>query len=1157
MLKRGLIIAKSIVFVFVLAVFGAFNVFAQSSSCTGFINYIPQEGDDGTETFWTYAILWDITDCQNNLICVKREDETSYKPFTGLIPTQGHITGNDNAPWIVCDKNYEFAVFPASQAQGDRCTGNPITGVPIKNVKRICIRSGIFGGQVSIVNNILIEPNPVIQGQSFTTTFQGSGLNSMWFDVKIRFASATGEGTEYQNWQQGVIGEHPADITGSFVITGVRPHQNRNDHSGQYQQVSAAFTVSSATTTSDNMFDINNDGSVNQLDYTILQRVVLGQQECPISSCDLNDDGQVNILDLQRLISQIGGGTPSNRYDINNDGSVNNQDVQALQNVVYGAQCPIQSCDLNNDGVVNILDLQILISVVNPQTDCPSSLGLCNAETSNCKQTCKVNNQDVQYYCLGIFPQGNLPPDTWKWRTENEIKSACDSIGEACSQFVYPTRCTQMAGGDPRDPLSYGGKCFKTSGENNGPAWRYATEKVCSNGQAILPSQSCPSGSTPVDCNGNPISTLGSCTNTPCNANTLCITTCTENGQEKYCRSINNMNYRWMTVAEGKAECNNQQNCGKTTRCKINSGSSPTTFTCSYRAPPANDQNNPSYGWNFYQPSELNFLYDNENCGTFCNKCTGAYCSNGACIGGEQRIPLKISGTITINGAAYPNVDVYEAYNCVGTNCVTTKIGRSNGNGAVDFEDNWVTNRVSIYAPVVQNCHKNLGGLEVECSVLAANTYSVNVKYGTSAAELRTATASANYYFLDLSKNLGSPSQCAPLGNRLLSGQQCCSGVPCNGICQTICDFGGGGSCTAQQAGNRRCNTQVNAVELCTRAGAGYAWDQVEFCGSRRCTQSGNSVACESTTNCVPLNRNAVGTCCSGQRCSDGYCRSSCGTVQCTSGQKRCNNGNIEQCVSSSVGGASIRYEWLVTQQCSSGCAVVSGNPLCSGTPYCGNNIQTSDEECDGNNFGQLTDLRCSQFSSAYTSGMLRCSNCRIDTSNCVRGSDTTSTPYTFTVKVQDYSSPRKSATKTFTINLLGGGSSGLCTTCPSGYTPGVGGCDPACRYSTPPCAMPSIPCPTIGAGTCTDTDKDATYFDGINPNTRGRATGKDQVPHDDSCISNQPNKVTEWFCNNDGTVSSLQISCDSGKLCSNGACVSSPQPTGSCGNGQLETNLG
>lgn len=62
----------------------------------------------------------------------------------------------------------------------------------------------------------------------------------------------------------------------------------------------------------------------------------------PKRGCDLNDDGVVNVLDLQTMISVIGGAfCPRYSCDLDGDGQVTVTDYQRVQNDVLGVKaCP-------------------------------------------------------------------------------------------------------------------------------------------------------------------------------------------------------------------------------------------------------------------------------------------------------------------------------------------------------------------------------------------------------------------------------------------------------------------------------------------------------------------------------------------------------------------------------------------------------------------------------------------------------------------------------------------------------------------------------------------------------------------------------------------------------------------------------------------------
>ncbi len=55
----------------------------------------------------------------------------------------------------------------------------------------------------------------------------------------------------------------------------------------------------------------------------------------------------------------------------------------------------------------------------------------------------------------------------------------------------------------------------------------------------------------------------------------------------------------------------------------------------------------------------------------------------------------------------------------------------------------------------------------------------------------------------------------------------------------------------------------------------------------------------------------------------------------------------------------------------------------CQKSSTCGNNRLDTGESCDGSNFGNITDISCSNYKNTFYSGTLICKNCRIITDNC------------------------------------------------------------------------------------------------------------------------------------------------------------------------------
>ncbi len=67
---------------------------------------------------------------------------------------------------------------------------------------------------------------------------------------------------------------------------------------------------------------------------------------------------------------------------------------------------------------------------------------------------------------------------------------------------------------------------------------------------------------------------------------------------------------------------------------------------------------------------------------------------------------------------------------------------------------------------------------------------------------------------------------------------------------------------------------------------------------------------------------------------------------------------------------------------------------LCSKSPACGNGKLDTGEICDGSNFGNITDLRCTNYKNTFINGALACKDCRISTNNC-NSNATTAPPVT------------------------------------------------------------------------------------------------------------------------------------------------------------------
>jgi hypothetical protein len=83
-------------------------------------------------------------------------------------------------------------------------------------------------------------------GTFYAVDFSGADVNNdTHFDLRFRLPGSTTD-QEAWNWQKGPSGLHlvpHGTPVGIWTLTGVRPHQNPDDHSGQYSPISATLFV--------------------------------------------------------------------------------------------------------------------------------------------------------------------------------------------------------------------------------------------------------------------------------------------------------------------------------------------------------------------------------------------------------------------------------------------------------------------------------------------------------------------------------------------------------------------------------------------------------------------------------------------------------------------------------------------------------------------------------------------------------------------------------------------------------------------------------------------------------------------------------------------------------------------------------------------------
>jgi uncharacterized delta-60 repeat protein len=99
-----------------------------------------------------------------------------------------------------------------------------------------------------LVYDVHFDSAPTISiGDSWTATLSGSNLtDETYFDLRFRSPGSNTDRVAL-NWQQGTAARHSIPVgtaTGTWIITGVRPHLDISDHGGEFIPVSAALAVS-------------------------------------------------------------------------------------------------------------------------------------------------------------------------------------------------------------------------------------------------------------------------------------------------------------------------------------------------------------------------------------------------------------------------------------------------------------------------------------------------------------------------------------------------------------------------------------------------------------------------------------------------------------------------------------------------------------------------------------------------------------------------------------------------------------------------------------------------------------------------------------------------------------------------------------------------
>jgi parallel beta-helix repeat protein len=99
---------------------------------------------------------------------------------------------------------------------------------------------------IPLARSVAFDTSRVRSGGSFNASFSGDNLTSAtYFDLRLRAPGATSD-LDVWNWQQGPSASHTVPqgtALGDWTITGVRAHQQSNDHTGPFGAVQATVSV--------------------------------------------------------------------------------------------------------------------------------------------------------------------------------------------------------------------------------------------------------------------------------------------------------------------------------------------------------------------------------------------------------------------------------------------------------------------------------------------------------------------------------------------------------------------------------------------------------------------------------------------------------------------------------------------------------------------------------------------------------------------------------------------------------------------------------------------------------------------------------------------------------------------------------------------------
>jgi hypothetical protein len=172
-----------------------------------------------------------------------------------MMNTFASLSGLSDTPTrLVVTTTAGTEVIPCYEAGGlAQCYGSPVGDpliggvVLLANGGKVLSKGTISSVLPLVVTGITFDMSTAKIGSTFNATVAGSNLTAQtYFDVRVRFPGSAADSLAL-NWQTGASGSHTLAAgvaTGTWIVTGVRPHQDPADHTGNFTPVSAMITVS-------------------------------------------------------------------------------------------------------------------------------------------------------------------------------------------------------------------------------------------------------------------------------------------------------------------------------------------------------------------------------------------------------------------------------------------------------------------------------------------------------------------------------------------------------------------------------------------------------------------------------------------------------------------------------------------------------------------------------------------------------------------------------------------------------------------------------------------------------------------------------------------------------------------------------------------------